>query len=179
MNETVEKFSLFFKKDFKKKFICFFTIPFLASVIFLVDFFLLPETNTSDIITHISIIKIPSNVGGTSVRVCKVSGYRYITETNLKFSTLNTRIKSSEIKLRVTPLFKTVKAVSSTSKQKIVLASGFSGLNQVLFVLCNGFILVSIIYILLTKHITENARLNLLFSNTFILAVWIYALLLY
>ncbi|SIS47065.1 hypothetical protein SAMN05421766_10289 [Zobellia uliginosa] len=178
MNEAVDRFSLFFKKDFKKKFLIFVSIPLLASAVFLVDFFLLPESSTTDSISSISIVTLPQSTGGTSVRSSRPSGYRYTTKTNLKFATSKTRIKSPEIQLTVSPIFKTVKTVS-TPKKKIDIASGFSGLNQVLLILCNGSIIISILYTLLTKHITENARLNLLFSNLFLLAIWIYALILY
>jgi len=178
MSVVIDRISLFFKKDFKKKFVIFITIPLASSVIFLADFFLLPEIHKTDVITKIGIVKIPQNVGGTSVRTTRNSGYRYTTATNLKFATPTTRIKSPEIQVTITPLFKTVKAVSTT-KKKINLASGFNGLNKVLMLLCNIGMVSSILYVLLTKEITENARLNLLFLNMCTLAVWIYALILY
>lgn len=178
INRVSGKISSLFKKDFKKRFIFFLSIPLLISVLFLVDFFLLPEVNKNDSISYISTIKVPQSAGGTSFRTNRDSGYKYTTEANLKFSTLKLRIKSPEIKLRVTPVFSTVKTVITSENKKIDLASGFSGLNKLLFISFNSILIISVFYVLLIKKITENARLNLIFLNIFILAIWIYTLIL-
>ncbi|SHK01308.1 hypothetical protein [Pseudozobellia thermophila] len=178
INDITRKVSLFFKKGFKTKFLLFVSVPLLASMLFLTDYFILPERQTSDVIAYRQVIKIPQSAGGTSVRTGKVSGYKYTTATKLKFSTSRTPITSSEVTLTTTPVFKTVKTVVASQKT-IPLASGFSGLNQVLFILCNGVMVISVIYVFLSRTITENARLNLIYCNTFLLAIWVYALLLY
>ena len=178
MDKVLEKITTFFKKDFKKKFILFFSVPLFASAIFLTDFFFLPEINQTDSISSIMAIKISQSEGGTSMRKRKVRGYRYTTKTNFKFSTLKKRKIESDVELTVTPLFKVVKSVTVDSK-KVSLESGFNGLNKLLLICCNSIILLSIFYMILTKKISENARLNLIFLNAFILAVWLYALVLF
>ncbi|OWW25452.1 hypothetical protein B4Q04_07485 [Zobellia sp. OII3] len=178
INDITRKVNLFFKKRFKTKFLLLVSGPLLASLVFLTDYFILPERQITDVLAYGENVRIPQSAGGTSVRTSKSLGYKYITATNLKFSTLGTPIRSSEVTLTVTPLLKTVKTVD-TSKKTVPLASGFNGLNQVLLVLCNSVILISILYVFLSKTITENARLNLVFCNMFLLAIWTYALLLY
>ncbi len=178
INEVSGKINLFFKKDFKKKFTIFLLKPILITILFLADFFLLPEVTINDSISYVSFIKTPQTSQDNSVRANKSIGYKYTTATDLKFSTIETKIESPKIKLTVSPLFKTVKTVITSENIKVDLASGFNGFNKLLLILFNGVILISIVYVNIAKKITENARLNLIFFNLFIIAVWICALIL-
>lgn len=178
INIVSGKISLFFKKDFKKKFTIFLLKPILITALFLVDFFLLPETIVNDSISYVSFINTPQTSQDNSVRANKSIGYKYTTARDLKFSTIETKIESRNIKLTVSPLFKTVKTVITPNNISVALASGFNGFNKFLLILFNSIMLVSIVYVNLAKEITENARLNLIFFNLFIITVWICALIL-
>ncbi|WP_428742391.1 hypothetical protein [Tenacibaculum sp.] len=173
MDKTTNRINNFFKKDFKKKFITFISIPFMFSALFLADYFFFPEFNKTEKISQVSTIEVSGHHKFSSSNTTTKIGFNYITENNYKFSTTQEkRIIASEIKLKISPIYKTVKTVEIENK-RIKLSSGLNGISGILFIICNSSTLISICYTLLTNKITENARLNLIFSNAFIFILWI------
>ena len=176
MIELSNKIFLFFDKDFKKRVIIFLAIPLLISVLYYIDFCFLKEINIKDRISYIELITVSASAGGTSVRENKRVGYKYHTIKGYHFSTERKRLENHEVHLKITPIFNTVKVVI-TPNQRIKISSGFNGANQILLIVCNIMILVSISYLLIVDEITQNARLNLIFSNLFMFLIWLYVVI--
>jgi hypothetical protein len=167
----------FFAKDFKRRFIPIIAIPLIISIVFLVDFFLLSERNETDSIVYTQAITLSKSAGGTSAQTSHIAGYKYSTFNNYSFLTSRrTPFKSNKIELTISPIFKTVKSVEMDNK-KIKIASGFSGINAVLLILCNTVIIISMLYTLATKKFTEHRRHNLIFVNVFLLLIWAFVLI--
>jgi len=161
-----------FKKDFKKKFIGFLAFPFLLSFIFFFDYYILPGSLQNERLVDFQTITMSQNVGGTSVRNQRVIGYRYFTENDIQFSTMKKRIKSPEVEISLSPLFKTVKSVMADDKA-VKIETGINGINGLLFIVCNSSIFIAVCYTLLAKKISENARLNLIYLHLFIFVLWV------
>ena len=151
----------------------FLSIPLLLSAVYYIDFYLLKPIEINDRILAIELITVSASAGGTSARENKRVGYKYHTESGCHFSTERKRLQDIEVDLKITPIFKTVKTVI-TSSERIKITSGFNGANLVLFVVCNIMILASISYLLIVSDLSQNAKLNLIFSNLFMLLIWLY-----
>ena len=141
--------------------------------VYLIDYKILPSHQITERIEYYKVITIPQSVGGTSSRKNNKKGYKYITASNYKFSTLKSKINDSSITIKVTPLFKTVKSVK-TKKRQYNIQSGLNGISGIMTIGVFFTMLVSILYTLLKKKISENARLNLIYSNIFNYILWIY-----
>jgi hypothetical protein len=146
------------------------SFPLLFSALYLVDFLLLPEQKTSDTIESIINVTM-SQDNGYGFRKSKVVGYKYITVNDFVFSSEKQKIRAPEIDIIVSPLFKTVKSVKADAKN-IPLQSGLYGLDGVLLVAIFISILISFLYLLLKKVLSENAQLNLIYWNLFLLVIW-------
>jgi len=100
MDKTTSKFSAFFEKNFRKKFILFVSVPVLMSILFCVDYFVLQELNVIDTVSRIG--KMTHTVGGEHLEMEGARlGYRYNTENNHTFSTIKKHRVPSEIKLKI------------------------------------------------------------------------------
>jgi len=161
--KLIESFSNYFKRDFKKQFFAYSIVPVLLSLIFLFDFFLLPEVNETDTVSQFKVLKAGE----------AITGYKYITKNSFKFSTTDYKIKKNNIRLTISPIFKTVKSITVNNKN-IELESGFNGISKMMLITTNFVIVFCIIYLFITKKITENARLNILFLNLLLLILWVY-----
>jgi len=162
----------FFKKDFKKKFLICASVPFLLSLLYVIDGSLLPERSITDEIASRKKISMSQNeefMGRTRRKV----GYQYVTEKDYSFSTFVKTIKTKEVEMTISPLFNTVKTVKSESKN-IQVQSGFYGMNGVLIMAILISILFCTCYLLLKKTISENARLNIILFNILLFVVWGY-----
>jgi hypothetical protein len=175
MKNVFNKIDHFFKMNFKKKFVLFLSIPLLLSTVYCIDYFILPEIEKTDRITRVASLTMARNQGGAFGSTRREIGYRYTTEGNFEFTTYRVNIKTSKVKIKATPLLKNVKEVEANTK-KISLQSGFSGLKAGMMLGYNAIALLSVLYILLTKRISENARLNLIFMHVFIFLVWLFVL---
>ena len=173
MVELTNRVFHFFEKDFKKRFICFVSIPLILTALFYLDCNYMPTLKINDRISSISLIKVSQSAGGTSSFKSKIVGYKYTTENNNNFSSMSRRIEEPDIVLEISPVFKSVKKVIIANGKEIEISSGLSGISLVLSISCNLSVLLSIGYILLTKEITRNAKLNLVFLNIFMFLIWI------
>lgn len=151
----------------------FLSIPLLLSAAYYIDFYFLKPIEINDRILDIELITVSSSAGGTSVRKNRRVGCKYQTEKGYQFSTERKRLQDIEVNLKITPVFKTVKTVI-TSNERIKISSGFNGANLVLFVVCNIMILASISYLFIVSDLSQNAKLNLIFSNLFMFLIWLY-----
>lgn len=175
MHDVTSKIDGFFKSDFNRKFIICISIPFISSLIYLTDVLLLPELKITENISQISSITVTKrNAFGYSST--KKVGYKYNTVNNYKFATLKRYLRVPEVTLTISPVFNIVKAVESQHK-KVKIESGFSGINKFIFIICNIIILISLCYTLVTKKITENARMNLIYFNIIMFLLWGYLII--
>ena len=151
----------------------FLSIPLLLSAVYSIDFYFLKPIKINDRILYIELITVSASAGGTSAHENKRVGYKYQTKKGYQFSTERKRLQDIEVNLKITPVFKTVKTVI-TSNERIKISSGFNGANLVLFIVCNIMILASISYLLFVSDLSQNAKLNLIFSNLFMFLIWLY-----
>ncbi len=170
-----EDLEFFFRKKFKKKFIIIASVPVCLSLLYLIEITLIPGFEVNDQITGIRKITISSNNG--AYRTSRNMGYRHYTEKEYKFSTLSKRIGFKNVEMTVSPITQTVKRVSINGSP-VKISSGFKGTNKVLLIIVNCVLILSIAYALLIRQISDNARLNLIFLNLFLLMVWLYILVL-
>lgn len=173
MHDLTSKIDRFFKTSFKRKFIFIITIPLLLSCAFLTDILLLPEFKTTDKISRISTITVTKRDAFGYSSSQKKAGYSYSTIGNYKFSTLKRRLRTPEVTMTISPVFNVVKTVKSQEK-RVKIESGFNGINKFMFIFCNTVVVISLCYTFLTKNISENARLNLIYFNIIIYLLWIY-----
>ncbi len=174
MNKITDSIHTFFKKDFKKRFLIFISIPFLLSSLYLIDQTLIKDTIIMDTIISIKPIYINQSAGGTPVVESKKRGYKYETINNYRFSTLKYKINESQIQIVTSRIFKTVKTVK-TKKGDHEIQSGLNGVNGILIIACFISMLFTIIYLFLRKNISNNSQLNLIFLNIFLITIWIYS----
>lgn len=171
MVEALNKISVFFKKDFKKKFIVFVSIPLLLSTLLSIDCFLLPSYKETDHISQVYYITISNSGVGRASRSSQTVGHKYLTQKGYSFSTEKGRVIETEITLHISPIFKLVKKVTAKNR-KIRVNSGMQGINLVFLIGCMLTVITSLIYIFIMKEISKNARLNLIFVNLFIFILW-------
>lgn len=172
MIKLTQYIDLFFSSKFKKKFTAVISIPLIITSLYLVDFYLLPELKETDNIEKIYTITAPQSVVGTSARRNKKIGKKYVTENGFNFSISNkSSIGFNRVDLAISPIFKRVKKVSLKNKQ-IRISSGMNGMSKYIFIICYSIIIGSICYILFSKNITENAKLNLIYFNVFMFCLW-------
>ena len=173
MQKLTNSINQFFKKDFKKRFLICASIPFLLSLIYVIDGSLLPEKTVTDQIIKrkkISMSQSQEFIG----RERRSVGYQYFTEKKYTFSALKeSKVRHNEIQMTISPLFNTVKTVKSGSKT-IQVQSGLYGMNGVLIMAILISILFCTFYILIKKVISENARLNIIFFNILLFIIWGY-----
>jgi len=173
MQKLTNSINQFFKKDFKKRFLICASIPFLLSLIYVVDGSLLPERTITDQVAYrkkISMSQSQEFMG----RVRRAIGYQYFTKKGHQFSVLKeSKVRHNEIEITVSPLFNTVKTVKS-GRKNIQVQSGLYGMNGVLIMAILISILFCTFYILIKKVISENARLNIIFFNIILFVVWGY-----
>ncbi|RZS93382.1 hypothetical protein [Aquimarina brevivitae] len=178
MHNLPHRINLFFKKDFRRRFILAIIVPLVLSIVYLVDFYALSGHTIITTISYSTPITVSQNVSGTSARKPRTIGHRYYTTSGHQFTITDYNLKSEKISLTISPLYKSVKMVISEGKTTRI-ASGLSGVSGFLFVICNVVMLVSLGYIYLVKTISDNARLNIIYLHVFLFFVWGYILFLF
>ena len=172
MNKVLKRIDVWFKKEFKKRFLLFVSLPLVISTLFVLDFIILPGETRTEYIVEVYEISINQTDALGYSRSPREKGYYYVTTNNYTFSTMERWIREDRIDITITPLFNSVNAVWLDNNRKVDLQTGFNGINGVMLIFCSLGLLISVIYVLLVKKISENARLNLKYFNGFIIVLW-------
>ncbi len=172
MNEVLKRIDDWFKKEFKKKFLLFVSLPLVISTLFVIDFIILPGETRTEYIVEVYDISIAQRDAFGYTSSARQKGYYYVTTNDYSFSTMERRIRNERIDITITPLFNSVNAVLLDNNRKVDLQTGFNGINGVMLIFCSLGLFISVIYVLSVKTISENARLNLKYFNGFIVVLW-------
>ncbi|GEL12015.1 hypothetical protein FGL01_27540 [Flavobacterium glycines] len=152
----------------------------IASILFAVDLFILPQKQINDQITEYSEI-IVSHRGKFSTHTSKeLLGYKYYTQKGYEFAVSKTFIKENGITLSISYIFQNISNVKTINKE--YSEELMSGLNGACFYIAIGLLITSIISLFLLKFnstLSENGFQNIILSNAFLTIIFFYLLLIY
>jgi hypothetical protein len=160
-----------------------FKILILILIIFILfgaDQFILPQKKINDHITEYSKI-IVSRRGKFSTSSSKeFLGYKYYTEKGYEFALSKTYIKENKIVISESYIFQNISNIKTINKE--YSKELMSGLNGACLYIALGLFATSIISLLLLKFdptLSENGFQNIVLSNTFLIIIFFYLLLIY
>ncbi|TPG39337.1 hypothetical protein [Flavobacterium pectinovorum] len=152
-------------------------ITFFILVGFL-DFYILPNSKTTDVITHYAV----RTVGGKNGTEPQKVSYHYYTKKGFTFSTVKKYIEENDIQLEYSLLFKSVTKVKSTNNDYTNNLSSSLSINGIQFYFCCVLLLsiaISLKILLSKKAFTENAFYNIICFNFFMVFICLYMTYLY
>lgn len=150
----------------------FAVITFCISLGFL-DYYVLPSSKTTDVITH---YMIKTSRGKNNNNPQTVSCH-YYTEKGFTFSTPKNYIEESDIELSYSLLFKSVTKVKSKNTDYTSNLSSSLSSNGILFYCCCTLLLsiaISLKILLSKKGFTENTFYNIVCFNSFMVMLCLY-----
>lgn len=142
------------------------------------DFYILPNSKTTDVITHYA-VRTTGGKNGTKPQ--KVS-FHYYTEKGFTFSTVKNYIEENDIELEYSLLFKSVTNVKSKNNDYTSNLSNSLSINGIQFYCCCTLLIsiaISLKILLSKKGFTENAFYNIICFNFFLVIVCLYMTYLY
>ena len=177
MEKFLEKISngiFYLKRKPKKLFILFFLPVFILSMINFIDFFLIPKHKETDQIISYAIQYRSHRYGKTK------TGYRFNTAKGYSFSTSEVFIRSIDIDLERTLIFKTVTNVK-TEKVDFTeyLRSNLNGIMKYFHFVFLISLIISLYLFITDKPISENTYLNIMTFNPILFVLLLYMFLLY
>lgn len=150
----------------------FAVITFCISIGFL-DYYVLPSSKTTDIITHYTV----RTSGGKNGAKPQTVSYHYYTEKGFTFSAAKNYIEESDVELEYSLLFKSVTKVKSKNTDYTNNLSSSLSSNGMLFYCCCTLLLsiaISLKILLSKKGFTENTFYNIVCFNSFMVIVCLY-----
>lgn len=133
------------------------------------DYYVLPTSQTNDVITHYSI-----RTSGKSKQ--KVS-YHYFTQKGFTFSTAKEFIEENNIVIETSLFFKSVAKIKSETKNYTTALSSGLSINGIQFYTCLILLFslsISIKILLSKKGFSENTFYNIVCFNCFMLFICVY-----
>lgn len=134
-----------------------------------IDYYLLPVSKTTDLITHYSV----QTTGKSKQKV----SYHYFTQKGFRFSTAKEYIEDNTIEIKTSLLFKSVTEVKSKTKNYTNLLSSSLSTNGILFYFCLVLLFsigVSLKILISEKGFSENTFYNIICFNSFMLFICLY-----
>ena len=160
------KLNTFFSTNFLKKYFAFIGLPVILGGFLLVDAYLLPRTVIKDTLFGDKVAYAKS--GGSFKSIV------YVTDKRYYFATAGWRIRNEEVTLEVSPIMNRVVEVRDGEKS-VHLNSGINGIFGMTLKVWAIFTFIAIIYSLIAKAPSENARLNMVFFQIIWLIITIRA----
>lgn len=134
-----------------------------------IDYYLLPVSKTTDLITHYSV----QTTGKSKQKV----SYHYFTQKGFRFSTAKEYIEDNKIEIKTSLLFRSVTEVKSKTKNYTNLLSSSLSTNGILFYFCLVLLFsigVSLKILLSEKGFSENTFYNIICFNSFVIFICLY-----
>lgn len=159
--------SLLIKKYRKTAFIGLMLVAYAVGLLF-VDAWILPTKNVDDRVVYLQNIR-------TGKDRTTILGTRFFTEKGYVFSLEKNNIKSEEVSLGQTRVFKNITSVKGPNKDYTAsLISDLSGITLLLSVLLGVYSFLGVILLERKRNLTENAFLNIVLLNGLLLICFIY-----
>ena len=139
-----------------------------------IDYYVLPVSKTTDVITHYSV----QTTGKSKQKV----SYHYFTQKGFTFSTAKEYIEDSNIEIKTSLLFKSITEVKSKTKNYTNLLSSSLNINGILFYFCLVLLFsigISLKILLSKKGFSENTFYNIICFNSFMIFVCLYMMYLF
>lgn len=133
------------------------------------DYYVLPASKSTDLITHYSV-----QTAGKSKQ--KVS-YHYFTQKGFTFSTAKEFIEDNNIEIETSLLFKSITNVKSKTRNYTSLLSSSLSINGILFYFCLVLLFsigISLKILLSKKGFSENTFYNIVCFNSFMIFICLY-----
>jgi len=134
-----------------------------------IDYYVLPVSKTTDLITHYSV----QTTGKSKQKV----SYHYFTQKGYTFSTAKEYIEDSNIEIETSLLFKSITKVKSKTKNYTSLLSSSLSTNGILFYFCLVLLFsigISVKILLSKKGFSENTFYNIICFNSFMIFICLY-----
>ncbi|CAD0002896.1 hypothetical protein FLACHUCJ7_01111 [Flavobacterium chungangense] len=139
-----------------------------------IDYYVLPVSKTTDVITHYSV----QTTGKSKQKV----SYHYFTQKGFTFSTAKEYIEDSNIEIKTSLLFKSITEVKSKTKNYTNLLSSSLSINGILFYFCLVLLFsigISLKILISKKGFSENTFYNIICFNSFMIFVCLYMMYLF
>jgi len=133
------------------------------------DYYVLPVSKTTDIITHYSV----QTTGKSKQKV----SYHYFTQKGFTFSTAKEYIEDNNIEIETSLLFKSIIEVKSKTRNYTSLLSSSLSTNGTLFYFCLVLLFsigISLKILLSKKGFSENTFYNIICFNSFMIFLCLY-----
>lgn len=133
------------------------------------DYYVLPVSKTTDLITHYSV----QTTGKSKQKV----SYHYFTKKGFTFSTAKEYIEENNIEIETSLLFKSITKVRSKTKNYTNLLSSSLSINGILFYFCLVLLFsigVSLKILISEKGFSENTFYNIICFNSFMIFICLY-----
>lgn len=133
------------------------------------DYYVLPASKTTDLITHYSI----QTTGKSKQKV----SYHYFTQKGFTFSTAKEYIEDNNIEIETSLLFKSTTEVRSKTRNYTNLLSSSLSINSILFYFCLVLLVsigISLKILLSKKGFSENTFYNIICFNSFMIFICLY-----
>jgi oligoribonuclease NrnB/cAMP/cGMP phosphodiesterase (DHH superfamily) len=134
-----------------------------------IDYYVLPVSKTTDLITHYSV----QTTGKSKQKV----SYHYFTQKGFTFSTAKEYIEESNIEIKTSLFFKSVTEVKSKTKNYTSLLSSGLSINGIQFYFCLVLLFsigISLKILLSKKGFSENTFYNIVCFNSFMIFICLY-----
>lgn len=156
-------------KNKKITFIILCVISLIFNII-IIDRFLLPKKIISD--NLISYAEVTQTVRTTYSRRTSTRGYYFHTEKGFEFLTDKVFIKDPKIIIEHTLIFKNIVSIRNhNSNDHKELLTGLGGINAYFYLILAISSTISICYLKIRTNITDNAFLNIILFNAFMIFV--------
>nr|WP_315244724.1 hypothetical protein [uncultured Flavobacterium sp.] len=139
-----------------------------------IDYYVLPVSKTTDLITNYSV----QTTGKSKQKV----SYHYFTQKGFTFSTAKEYIEDSNIEIKTSLLFKSITEVKSKTKNYTNLLSSSLSINGILFYFCLVLLFsigISLKILISKKGFSENTFYNIICFNSFMIFVCLYMMYLF
>lgn len=153
----------------KNVFIYLLSVVTFIILIDFADYYVLPVSKTTDLITHYSV----QTTGKSKQKV----SYHYFTQKGFTFSTAKEYIEENNIEIETSLLFKSITAVKSKTKNYTSILSSSLSINGILFYFCLVLLFsigISLKILLSKKGFSENTFYNIICFNSFMIFVCLY-----
>lgn len=171
MAEDSNSYSIKNELIIKNKNIIIYLLCVVTSFILIgfIDYYVLPVSKTTDLITHYSV----QTTGKSKQKV----SYHYFTQKGYTFSTAKEYIEDSNIEIETSLLFKSITKVKSKTKNYTSLLSSSLSTNGILFYFCLVLLFsigISVKILLSKKGFSENTFYNIICFNSFMIFICLY-----
>lgn len=152
-------------------------IPLLISLL-IADSWILPQKTINDEIISYSKIYVKNNNKFHRSKI--ILGYIFFTQKGYNFSTQEIFVRENEITIKHSYILKNITSVKSQTKDySDKLMSGLNG--ACLYFMIGLFVtaIISLLFLMFDKNLTENGFQNIILFNSFILIITIYLVIVF